>query len=99
LYIATHGFFESVEDSHNPLLQSGLILAGAALAERQSGPDQDGILTVLEVTGLDLRGTQLVVLSACETGLGELATGEGGYGLRRALVLAGSQSRGRWMIP
>jgi CHAT domain-containing protein len=68
LHIATHGFFEATEDSPNPLLQSGLILAGAALEERQSGPEQDGILTALEVTGLDLRGTQLVVLSACETG-------------------------------
>jgi CHAT domain-containing protein/Tfp pilus assembly protein PilF len=93
LHIATHGFFEAAEDSPNPLLQSGLILAGAALEERQSGPDQDGILTALEVTGLDLRGTQLVVLSACETGVGELAAGEGVYGLRRALVLAGSHSQ------
>jgi CHAT domain-containing protein len=93
LHIATHGFFEASQDSPNPLLQSGLILAGAALAERQSGPDQDGILTALEVTGLDLRGTQLVVLSACETGVGELAAGEGVYGLRRALVLAGSHSQ------
>jgi CHAT domain-containing protein len=93
LHIATHGFFEATEDSPNPLLQSGLILAGAALAERQSGPEQDGILTALEVTGLDLRGTQLVVLSACETGVGELAAGEGVYGLRRALVLAGSHSQ------
>ena len=72
-------------------LQSGLILAGAA--QGQSGPDEDGFLTALEVTGLNLRGTQLVVLSACETGLGELAAGEGLYGLRRALVLAGSQSQ------
>jgi CHAT domain-containing protein len=92
LHIATHGFFEASADSPNPLLQSGLILAGAA-AGGQSGPDQDGILTALEVTGLDLRGTQLVVLSACETGVGELAAGEGVYGLRRALVLAGSHSQ------
>ena len=91
LHIATHGFFEPTNDASNPLLQSGLILAGAA--DGQSGPDQDGILTALEVTGLDLRGTQLVVLSACQTGLGELFTGEGLYGLRRALVLAGSQSQ------
>jgi CHAT domain-containing protein/Tfp pilus assembly protein PilF len=93
LHIATHGFFEASQDSPNPLLQSGLILAGAALEDRQSGPEQDGILTALEVTGLDLRGTQLVVLSACETGIGELAAGEGVYGLRRALVLAGSHSQ------
>ncbi|MEM9447012.1 MAG: CHAT domain-containing tetratricopeptide repeat protein [Cyanobacteria bacterium P01_E01_bin.6] len=91
LHIATHGFFEPVEETLNPLLQSGLILAGAA-AGGQSGPDQDGILTALEVTGMNLRGTH-VVLSACETGLGELAAGEGVYGLRRALVLAGSQSQ------
>ena len=92
LHIATHGFFEPVEETLNPLLQSGLILAGAA-AGGQSGPDQDGILTALEVTGMNLSGTQLVVLSACETGLGELAAGEGIYGLRRAFVLAGSQTQ------
>ena len=92
LHIATHGFFEPSEETLNPLLQSGLIMAGAA-AGGQSGPDQDGILTALEVTGLNIHGTQLVVLSACETGLGELAAGEGVYGLRRALVLAGSQSQ------
>lgn len=65
----------------------------AGVATSQSGPDEDGILTALEVTGLNLRGTQLVVLPACETGRGELAAGEGGYGLRRVLVLAGSQSQ------
>jgi len=92
LHIATHGFFEPAEETLNPLLQSGLILAGAA-AGGQSGPDQDGILTALEVTGMNLSGTQLVVLSACETGLGELAAGEGIYGLRRAFVLAGSQTQ------
>jgi tetratricopeptide (TPR) repeat protein len=92
LHIATHGFFEPNEESLNPLLQSGLILAGAA-SGGQSGADQDGILTALEVTGMNLRGTQLVVLSACETGLGEVTTGEGIYGLRRAFVLAGSQTQ------
>ena len=92
LHIATHGFFEQTEETLNPLLQSGLILAGAA-AGGQSGPDQDGILTALEVTGMNLRGTQLVVLSACETGRGALAADEGVYGLRRAFVLAGAQSQ------
>jgi MYXO-CTERM domain-containing protein len=82
----------------NPLLRSGLALAGAnggpAWGDADSSVVQeDGILTALEVSGLDLRGTQLVVLSACDTGVGDVRNGNGVFGLRRALVTAGAETQ------
>jgi CHAT domain-containing protein/Tfp pilus assembly protein PilF len=72
----------------NPLVRSGLAFAGADHAARVAD-SEDGLLTAWEVSAMDLYGTDLVVLSACDTGAGEVRTGEGVYGLRRAFALVG----------
>jgi CHAT domain-containing protein len=105
LHIATHGFFLQDKSQQagagsgtagtasvspeNPLLRSGLALSGANLVKDGKG---NGILTALEAANLNLWGTKLVTLSACDTGVGEVKDREGVYGLRRAFFLAGAES-------
>lgn len=111
LHLATHGFFcEDIDKSRdrlfeNPLLRSGLALAGANNLNVDSNTNrdqvEDGILTAFEVSGLNLGGTELVVVSACEAGVGDIRNGEGVFGLRRAMQLAGVRSvlMSLWKIP
>lgn len=110
VHIATHGYFlQDVEKTgsafginienanDNPLLRSGVMLAGAASTVSGSrmpnlGSNDNGILTAYEAMNLNLEGTNLIVLSACETGLGDVKAGEGVYGLQRAFLVAGADA-------
>ncbi len=110
LHIATHGFFlKDIEDNddqtilgfeaskimQNPLLRSGIMMAGASVVARDTSNatfDQDGIFTAYEASLLNLTNTDLVVLSACETGLGVEMNNQGVFGLQRAFYIAGAKN-------
>src|SRR5690606_20300454 len=92
LHVATHGFwFKEHEAARaDAMFNSGLLFAGVMNQQAQGVTDSnDGILTAYEVQGMNLEGTQLAVLSACETALGHVEVGEGVFGLQRAFKIAG----------
>ena len=114
LHLATHGYFIGKEESDrnteaadsgqmllrdNPMLRSGIALAGINLSLNE-GRDE-GIMSAEKVMGLKLMGTDLVVLSACETGLGDVRNGEGVFGLKRAFILSGAKAvvLSLWSVP
>lgn len=102
LHLATHGFFLTAVDTivengfataENPMARTGLALSGANRVWSGDLPfegQEDGILTALEISRLDLGGTELAVLSACGTGQGQVEAGEGILGLQRAFKMAGT---------
>ena len=104
LVLATHGFVIDLDRVWNrrgfddPMLRSGVLLAGCNASVGQ--PD-DGVLTALEAMSLNLVGTKLVVLSACESALGDVREGESVAGLRQAFLLAGAKAvvATTWSIP
>jgi CHAT domain-containing protein len=88
----------------DPMLRSGLLFAGANRTESGAAPTaglDDGVLTASEASQLDLQNTELVVLSACETGLGQQTNSEGVFGLRRGLQEAGADAvmMSMWSVP
>jgi CHAT domain-containing protein len=113
IHFATHGFFyqnatksaaQSFQSASNPLIRSGLVMAGANrvwMGEKPYLNFEDGILTAYEISLMNLSNTKLVVLSACETGLGEIQGSEGVYGLQRAFKMAGVEMilMSLWQVP
>jgi CHAT domain-containing protein len=94
----------SFVENNNPLMRSGLVFAGANdVWSKQNKTDSidDGVLTAQEVANIDMRKTDLVVMSACETGLGDIKGSEGVYGLQRAFKMAGVDFMimSLWQVP
>lgn len=86
IHLATHGYFDDDPNHKNPLNSSGIFLS------KEAAGNEDGKLTAYEAMNLSLDETNIVVLAACETGLGTVKNGEGVFGLQRALLVAGSQN-------
>ena len=119
MHLATHGYFlpDPKEDtihkdlerniyalSNDPLIRSGIVMAGANNAWNGLQPPagtEDGVLTAYEIAQMDLHSTKLVVLSACETALGDLQGSEGVFGLQRAFKIAGVKNMvvSLWQVP
>jgi len=99
------GMAHTIASADNPLIRSGLILAGGNYAWKKGEPFrpwmEDGILTAYEIVPMDLSNTELVVLSACESGLGDIDGNEGVYGLQRAFKIAGVRFiiMSLWQVP
>lgn len=107
LHVATHGFFIDNKNSDNKssgeklmssstldaLMRSGIVLSDEGSTDsNEISQSDDGLVTAYEISTLDFPSTEIVVLSACETGLGEIKTGEGVYGLQRSFLVAGAKS-------
>ena len=108
VHIATHAYFQQDVEAtsvgvhgenarNNPLLRSGILLAGASPTIRGEvmpnlESNDNGVLTAYEAMNLNLEGTDLIILSACETGLGDVRAGEGVYGLQRSFLVAGAKA-------
>ncbi len=92
------------QQSDQPMIRSGLVMAGGNYTWKGGTPlpgRDDGILTAFEISKLDLRHTEIVILSACETGLGDIQGNEGVYGLQRAFKIAGAHylMMSLWQVP
>ncbi|MBI3473851.1 MAG: CHAT domain-containing protein, partial [Candidatus Solibacter usitatus] len=100
VHVATHGFFQGEQcgasrlvgeaAGQSPLVFSGLALAGANRRQTAKEDEEDGMLTAEEIAGLDLEGVEWVVLSGCDTGLGQIRSRDGVFGMRRAFQTAGA---------